>query len=68
MWVNRRQPLPGQLGEPTYARFLDRGELPLPLGRLWRQEREAWSVLINPAISNVDRDTERVGEIAGGAT
>ena len=30
------------------------------------QEREARPVLINPAISNVDRDTETAGEIASG--
>jgi len=35
---------------------------------VWRQEREARPVLINPAISNVDWDTEPTGKIAGGTT
>ena len=35
---------------------------------VWWQEREARPVLINPTISNVDRDTEPIGEIAGCAT
>src|SRR6516225_10854217 len=35
---------------------------------VWRQEREARPVLTNPAISNVDWDTEPIAEIAGGAT
>ena len=34
---------------------------------VWRQEREARPGLINPAISNLDRDTEPTGEIAGRA-
>ena len=33
----------------------------------WRQEREARPVLVDPAISNVDRYAEPMGEVAGSA-
>ena len=36
-------------------------------GSIWREEHETRSLLINPAIPNVDRDAKSVGEIAGSA-
>jgi hypothetical protein len=36
-------------------------------GASWRQKLKAGPVLVYPAIPNVDRDAERVGEFAGSA-
>jgi hypothetical protein len=36
-------------------------------GILWRQDFDAGPVLINPAISNVQGNAERMSEVAGGA-
>jgi len=37
------------------------------VGSAWRSEHETRPVLIDPAISNVDRDAKSMGEIAGSA-
>jgi len=44
--------------------FIERGSWAVVLGR---QELDARPMLIDPAISNEDRDAEPIGEVAGSA-